>query len=270
MQMSAPGDKNIFDILSLLSPDSSKTTLRSWLKLERVFVDGKIVRRGDLILQKGQSVEIGKKNQVIRGNLKILFEDTHLVVVDKQEGLLSVATDSDKCTHVHQLLKDHVHPGRVYPVHRLDRETSGVMIFAYSDEARDNLKDQFFYHTIEREYHGLVEGRLEPKKGLWKSFLKEDPSYRVFSHPNQGQEAITHYEVIKYTQHLTLVRFTLETGRKNQIRVHCHDAKHPIFGDIKYGAVIQGFPRLCLHASRLVFIHPITKKRVAFTSRVPF
>ena len=274
MKIIAQNQMNLLQILALLSPDSSKTTLRSWLELGRVSVDGKVAKRGDLPILEGQTIEVGKKAHVIRHDIKILFEDLHLVVIEKPEGLLSVATDFDKSVNAHTILKDRVHPRRVYPVHRLDRETSGIMVFAYSEAAREGLKEQFFYHTIEREYHALVEGKLEPAdgstRGTWKSLLKEDLMYRVSSHPHQGREAITHYEIVKYTRQLTLVRFILETGRKNQIRVHCHDAKHPIFGDIKYGSVMEGFPRLCLHASRLVFIHPETKKQLSFTSRIPF
>lgn len=256
----------LLDLLSSLSPDSSKTTLRSWLEMGRVWVNEKVVKRGNFLLQVGQRVAISKKEALIRHDIKIVYEDAHLVVIDKPEGLLSVATDFDKSINAHTILKERRHPQRVYPVHRLDRDTSGVMLFAYSELARDGLKEQFFHHTIEREYYGLVEGHLEPAQGTWRSLLKEDVTYRVSSHSHQGKEAITHYEVVKYTSSLTLVRFRLETGRKNQIRVHCHDAKHPLFGDSKYGAVIQGAPRLCLHAFRLVFSHPITKKRFSFTS----
>lgn len=260
----------LFEVLITLSPDSSKTTLRSWLEQGRVVVDGKLVKRGDIQIKSGQVVEIGKKDQVARQNVKIIFEDSHLVVVEKPEGLLSVATDYNQKSNLHTVLKDRVHPRRVYPVHRLDRETSGVMIFAYTEQAKEGLKKQFFHHTLEREYLGWVEGKLESEQGTWKSFLKEGDDYFVRSHPHEGQEAITHYQVVKHTRSLTWVKFRLETGRKNQIRVHCQEAGHPLFGDEKYGAKLPGFGRLYLHACRLGFVHPITQKKFNFESRVPF
>lgn len=261
---------SLLEALIALSPDSSKTTLRSWLEHERVFVDGKVVKRADTQLIKGQEVEVGKKGQVIQQKVKILFEDSHLVVVEKPEGLLTVATDHVRSSNLHTILKDRVHPRRVYPVHRLDRETSGIIVFAYTEKAKDGLKKQFFHHTLDREYLGWLEGKLETSKGTWRSFLKEDQNYRVHSNPHEGQEAITHYEVVKHTRSLTWVKFKLETGRKNQIRVHCQDAGHPIFGDEKYGSTLPGFARMYLHACRLGFVHPETGKKLNFESRIPF
>lgn len=252
--------------LKTLYPDCSKTTLRSWLEHGRIKVGGKVVKRGDIEILPGQEVDVGKKAQPIKNNVKILFEDKHLIVIEKPEGLLSVATDFNLADNAHTILKDRVHPKRVFPVHRLDRETSGVMVFAYSEEAKEGLKDQFFHHSIEREYHGLVEGHLEPKEGTWKSFLKEDENYYVSENSTDGQLAITHYKVLKRTAKLSLVQFTLETGRKNQIRVHCQAAGAPIFGDKKYGGQISGAPRLCLHAKRLSFVHPVTEMKKTFLS----
>jgi 23S rRNA pseudouridine1911/1915/1917 synthase len=269
MKKIAEQDTLLLDLLAELSPGSSKTTLRSWLAEGRVLIGGKSIKRGDTLVLKGKEVALGKRALFAEEGIKILYEDNHLVVIEKPEGLLSVSTVFDKQHNAHTILKQRFHSQRVYPVHRLDRETSGVMVFAYSELARDGLKEQFHRHSIEREYHALVEGHFETGQGTWKSFLKEDIVYKVSSHPTEGQWAITHYQVVNKSKRLTTLRLTLETGRKNQIRVHCHDAGHPIFGDKKYGSQIEGAPRLCLHASKLSFIHPETGKKLTFLSPLP-
>ncbi|HEY5259602.1 MAG TPA: RluA family pseudouridine synthase [Rhabdochlamydiaceae bacterium] len=267
MQLTAAQDGNLLDLLRELGPDSSKTTLRSWVAQGRVSVDGKQVTDTRVQVKQGQEVKVGSKCLFARENIKILFEDAHIVVILKPEGLLTVATDFDQEFTAHTVLKNR-HEGQVYPVHRLDRETSGVMVFAYTEAARDKLKEVFYTHDIEREYLALVEGRPTPDKGTWESTLIEQADYSVRSAPG-GKLAITHYEVLKQKGQFTLLRLKLQTGRKNQIRVHCKEAGFPITGDKKYGAKTHAFGRLCLHAQKLAFLHPITKKPLSFESPVP-
>lgn len=229
-------------------------------------VEGRVVRLANHPVQAGESVEIGPKVQFLRGDIRLLYEDADLVVIVKPEGLLSVATDFE--THsAHAILKERKE-AIVYPVQRLDRETSGVMVFAYTQRAREGLQEQFQAHSIDRTYSGIVEGILQEKKGSWQSYLIEDPDYFVRS-ANQGKLSITHYEVIRETRKLSLVRFKLETGRKNQIRVHCSEAGHPLAGDEKYGAKTNPAKRLCLHASRLGFMHPASGKKMQFEIPMP-
>jgi 23S rRNA pseudouridine1911/1915/1917 synthase len=153
-------------------------------------------------------------------------------------------------------------------VHRLDQGTSGVMLFVYNEKAQGHMKKQFEEHSIVRIYLGLIEGNLPSPSGTWESNLREDDAYFVRSSPH-GEKAITHYEVVAKRKKSSLVRFALETGKKNQIRVHTSEAGHPIVGDKKYGAKTNPYKRLCLHAHFLSFEHPATGKRLAFTSPLP-
>lgn len=258
----------LLDILQELSPDSSKNNLKSWIEKGRVQVDGVIVKRHVLSLEPGQEVTVGPKASFAEEGIRIVYEDRYLVVLDKPDHLLSVASLTEENRTVHAILKRRL--GKVvYAVHRLDRETSGLMMFAYTDEARDKLKKQFEFHEVLRHYVALVEGHLASKQGTWKSYLQEDNNnYKVYSAPT-GQLAITHYEVIGEKPTFSCVRFQLETGRKNQIRVHCLDDGHPIIGDRKYGARTNPYDRLCLHAFQLEFVHPFTNKKLRFESSLP-
>ncbi|MFI5333678.1 MAG: RluA family pseudouridine synthase [Chlamydiales bacterium] len=259
----------LLDLLKKWFPESSNNTLRSWLEKERVFVQGKVVRLANQLVKKGERVEVGPKVQFLRGDIRLLYEDAHIAVVVKPEGLLSVATDFDnQCAHA--ILKRHAN-GMVYPVQRLDRDTSGVMVFTYTQSARKGLQAQFKEHTVERAYMAIVEGVLSEKKGAWKSYLVEDADYFMHSgaSPEQGKFSVTHYEVISERRSHSLVRFRLETGRKNQIRVHSSEAGHPIAGDEKYGAKTNPAKRLCLHAYQLGFIHPENNKKMQFNIPLP-
>lgn len=266
----ASQDFTLLEALSQAFPDSSKNNLRSWIEKGRVSVEGQVVRLSKYSVKKGDLIELGKKTQFIEEKIEVLYEDEHLVVIHKPEGLLSVATDFQKWTTAHSILKRRFHAGRVYPVHRLDRETSGVMVFAYTEIARDVFKNLFLLHEIEREYFAVVEGLVEEEKGTWKSYLQEDEAYNVRSVANEkGQLAITHYEVLKRKKSTTALKLVLETGRKNQIRVHCKEAGHAVVGDKKYEADKNLAGRLCLHARKLGFVHPITKKHLFFESPIP-
>jgi len=263
-------DETVLEALQKMAPDSSKTTLRSWLKDERIALDRQTVKIGSTPALIGQMLTLGAKPQP--GKINIVYQDSHIVAVEKPAGLLSVSTHYENQKTIHSFLKEIHRPLPVYPVHRLDRETSGVMLFALSEEARDNLKDLFEAHDIKRQYEALVEGHLEPNKGLWKSYLYEDNNYMVHStdEHQRGRKAITHFEVIATRKKTTHVTFTLETGRKNQIRVHCQDAGHAVLGDKKYGPCSIPCKRLCLHATLLELRHPITGKWLSFRSASPF
>lgn len=257
----------LLDVLQTLSPDSSKNNLKSWVEKGRVWVDGALAKKANLELKAGQQVSVGPKASFTDEGIKILYEDRYLVVLDKPETLLSVATLKEEERTVHTILKRRLGKA-VFAVHRLDRDTSGLMMFAYTKEAQTRLKKQFEVHAVLRHYIALVQGQLNPKSGTWKSYLQEDATYRVYSAPT-GQLAITHYEVLDEKPTFSCVRFALETGRKNQIRVHCKDAGHSILGDEKYGSTIDPYHRLCLHAFQLEFVHPFTQKKLSFKSPLP-
>lgn len=262
----------LIEALKELSPESSNTTLRSWIKEGRVLVNGEVVKQTNAQVHQGQEVSLGAKPKFVKNfGLRIYFEDAHIVVIEKPAGLLSVATNFETGKTAHALLKEHYKPKKVYPVHRLDQETSGVMVFAVSEKAREGLKIIFEKHEIERVYFAIVEGQLSSLNGVWKSYLVEDASYRVRSTDDkeEGKLAITHYQVLSSTRKYSTLKLQLETGKKNQIRVHCQDAGHPIVGDSKYGAVTDPLKRLCLHAHILAFTHPVTKQKLRFESPLP-
>ena len=168
-------------------------------------------------------------------------------------------------------MQRYFHPRRVHIVHRLDQDTSGVMLFALSEEGKIGLKELFAAHDLVRQYVGIVEGTFTQAKGTWKSYLFEDKNYRVHvvRSAEKGELAITHYLLEGNTRQFSRLRLTLETGRKNQIRVHCQNAGHSIVGDYKYGAKTDAMKRLALHAHLLEFIHPLTGEEMTFCSPIP-
>lgn len=271
MKYIAPVNIVLLEALSTLFPQSSKTTLRSWIKEGRVKINEDTASTANVIVYEGQTVTIGSRKRFIEGGITILYEDSDLVVIDKPAGLLSVATVFDKTKTAHAILKQHYKPKKVQVVHRLDQDTSGVMMFVFSDEAYEKLKKDFEVHDIGRSYTAIVEGRMSPSSGTWKSMLYEDGNYvvHVTDDPTKGKEAITHYVVKNSTKKYSWIEVTLETGRKNQIRVHCQEAGHPIAGDKKYGAMTHPIKRLCLHAHLLSFNHPITHKKMSFNMAPP-
>jgi 23S rRNA pseudouridine1911/1915/1917 synthase len=273
MQHIALSDLPLLEALSTFFPQSSKTTLRSWIKDGRVEVDGqqiKTVNASTLVL-KGQTISVGQRRKFIPHHIEILHEDEDFVVIDKPSGLLSVSTAFETTETAFAVLKNYYRNRKVYVVHRLDQDTSGVMLFAFNPETCESLKKIFAAHAIERAYIGIIEGQLPSPKGIWKSRLYEDGNYvvRVTADENEGEEAITHYETIATSKRYSWLNLTLETGKKNQIRVHCQVTGHPIVGDKKYGAESNPVRRLCLHARLLAFNHPLTHKKLSFESPAP-
>lgn len=254
----------------LMAPDSSKSTLKGWLKAGRVAVDGQEENKPHRVLAPGQEIVLGSKEKRGFDELPPLFQDDSLIVIDKPEGLLSVATDKGVGISAHDILKERFRPERVYVVHRLDRGTSGVMLFALSLPCLNGLKALLEERNVSRTYMAIVEGILEGE-GAWESYLWEDKVFQVHSsqNPKNGRLAITHYEALDHRNGMTLVKFRLETGRKHQIRVQTKEAGHPVLGDRRYGPVKDPIGRLCLHAFLLEFVHPVTGKTFTFHSPVP-
>ncbi len=256
---------NLLEALQLLAPESSKNTLRSWIEQGRVSIDQKRAERANQTVEEGQEVSVTTKPKFLPHGLKIVYEDEDLVVIDKPAGLLSVATDMEKGLTAHGLLKHRFHNPKVYPIHRLDRETSGLLVFAYTEEARADLKEQLAERTMHREYRALVHGH--PGNGTWKSFLMEDPVMRVHTcSPSDGKEAITHFETIRKVGNRSLLKLKLQSGRKHQIRVQAAEAGFPVVGDQKYGIPEDEGKQLVLSAVELHFVHPRTKKKMCFST----
>lgn len=271
MKIAAKNDAPLIDLLAVLAPECSKTTLRSWIKDGRVTVDGQAQKIASTIVTAGQTVAVGAKMTWIDDQIPILYEDRHLIALNKPEGLLTVATNFQRTKTLHAMVKDHYRPKKVYVVHRLDQDTSGVILFALSEEGYSGLKTLFEKHDIERSYYAIVEGHMKSESGTWTSYLHEDNNYVVKSvdDPTKGRLAITHYRILGSSPKYTCLQLTLETGRKNQIRVHCTDSGHPVVGDKKYGSTIDPLKRLCLHAQLIAFRHPVTDVPLRFSSPIP-
>ena len=270
----------------------TRTSVKQLLSQRRVTVNAGIQTRHDTPLKPGDMVNIlqGRGNVELRHpKLRIIYEDDALIVVEKKNGLLTVPYNpkSSEMT-VLSILKDYVkkqsRKANVYVVHRLDRETSGVLVFAKSPELQEYMRTYWRQLVSKRTYVALVEGRLEKKEGTITSWLTEDQqTLMVYSSQtdNGGQKAITHYKVVKESAmpsaeqdlatEYSLVELNLETGRTNQIRVHMQSIGHPVVGDRKYGNGNESSPvdRLCLHAKVLEFIHPMTEKKVRFEAAAP-
>jgi 23S rRNA pseudouridine1911/1915/1917 synthase len=275
-QVDAPTE--LLTFLGEAFPDSSKTTLRQMLQQGRVRVNGEPERNARAALERGDTVEVGERQstQFLPPELAIVYEDEAIIVVAKASGLLTVSTPNEKHRTVQAYLNEYLrHKGygsRIHVVHRLDRDTSGVLVFARSFEVREKLKEKFAAHEIERVYIAIVEGTLQQDEGSFRSYLREDTdTYHVRSVTNadRGRLAITHYRVIERGRGLTIVEVRLETGRKNQIRVHFSEAGHPVVGDERYGAATNPIGRLGLHAQLLGFEHPVSGKKMTFEMPVP-
>jgi 23S rRNA pseudouridine1911/1915/1917 synthase len=208
-------------------------------------------------------------------SVQIIFEDEDVIVVDKPEGLLTIATDKEKNRTLYACLFEHVKgkkpPERLFIVHRLDREASGLLVFAKSEIAKHRLQQEFREHRAGRTYIAVAEGQIARNEQTIESFLAENRMYRCYSthDRSKGKRAITHIKVLKRLAHRTLVEVQLETGRKHQIRVHLAEQGHPIAGDRAYGSRTNPIRRLALHAAKLAFKHPRTGKQLEFVSSPP-
>jgi 23S rRNA pseudouridine1911/1915/1917 synthase len=259
-------------------PDKSRTTIKSILTHRQVSVDHKIVTQHNYNLLPGQLVIIswGRAPEEIHyPGMSILFEDEYIIVIEKAAGLLSIASDKEAEKTAYSMLSHHVKKvdprNKIFVVHRLDRETSGVMLFAKNQEIQFLLQEEWKKTIMERIYLAVAEGSFDKDHGTITSWLRESKALIVYSSqdPEKGQKAITHYKVLKHKDNFTLLEVNLETGRKNQIRVHLKDIGHSIAGDKKYGATTNPMKRLGLHAQILSFRHPRTGMVVRFETPIP-
>lgn len=236
---------------------------KSCLEHRLISVDGIVTSKYNYAVKRGQTVRIQQtKNSSYASPLEIVYEDAELLAVNKPAGLLSVATDTEKENTAIKLLRDSgIEP--LYVVHRIDRDTSGVLLFAKSIEIRDKLQESWDDIIKRREYLAVCEGVFEVNKGRCDTLLRETATHLVYSvKDGEGKRAITNYEVIKENARYSYLRVWIETGRKNQIRVHMKDLSHPIVGDKKYGAHGSPLGRLGLHASLLEFTHPVSGEEI--------
>lgn len=255
----------------------SRNNIKSILARGQVRVNGKVVRQFDSALTSGMVVEAVLWAEPPRPELPfpVLFEDEDIIVIDKPAGLLTIANDKEKVRTAYHILTDYTAErtkgGRVFVVHRLDRDTSGVVLFAKNEEAKRAFQSDWDKRVVRRGYRALVEGTPEPAEGRVKSFLRETFTHLMYSGApgRDAKEAITHYRTLFAGGGYALMDIDLKTGRKNQIRVHMSDLGHPIAGDKQYKAKTNPLGRLCLHANELRLIDPRTGEERSFVSREP-
>ena len=257
----------------------SRNSVKSLLSHRQVMVNGKVTTLFNTALKAGDTVLISSARgniELTHPKLKVIFEDQYLIVVEKKEGLLTVTTGKSDETTAFSVLKNYVKKAspqnRIYVVHRLDRETSGVIMFAKTREIQLALQENWHRVITRRVYVALVEGKVEKPEDTIVTWLTEnEKSLKIHSSKvdNGGQQAVTHYRTIKSNDKFSLLEVELETGRKNQIRVHMQDIGHPIVGDKKYGSEVSPIGRVGLHARVLAFIHPMSLENVTFETQVP-
>lgn len=261
-------------------PDAKRGDIKKWMKFNHFAINGRVVSAFDAPVGPGDVVEINFTRPFAvfsHPRIRIVYEDDDILVVDKGYGLLSVSTDTSRKSNVetaYSILREYVksqHPSnKIFIVHRLDRDTSGLMIFAKTMEAKENLQHNWNNMVLERKYVALLDGLLPQDSGIVRSNLSETSTHEVYSSEDGvGKLAVTRYMVRRRGKSRTLAEFSLDTGRKNQIRVHAKDLGCPIVGDKRYGNGAGLLHRLALHAETLRFAHPISKKDMYFTSPVP-
>lgn len=257
--------------------NESRSKLKATLQGRGIAVNGKTVTQFDMQLQNGDKITISrhkKQNQFKSRYVKIVYEDRWLVVVEKNIGILSMAAGHSSL-NVKSVLDDYFQKSRqkcrAHVVHRLDRDTSGLMIYAKDIETEQILEHNWHQIVFDRRYVAVVSGEMEKDNGTIANWLKDNKAYITYSSntDNGGKYAITHFQVLNRTTNHSLVEYRLETGRKNQIRVHSADMGHPVCGDTKYGNGDDPLHRLCLHAYVLCFTHPITGEAMEFSTPIP-
>lgn len=255
----------------------SRNKAKSILSGGGMRVNRRIVKQFDLVLKPGDMVEISKRKPREELNNKfvsLVYEDAQIVVVEKKPGILSMGT-SQQVYSVKTVLDEYFRRTHqkctAHVVHRLDRDTSGLLVYAKTIEAEQILEHHWHNIVTDRRYVALTSGQPQQKQGMVESWLKDNKAYVTFSSPvdNGGKFARTHYKVVRSNAHHSLVELKLETGRKNQIRVHLQDLGCPVCGDEKYGNGDNPIGRLALHAFRLNFYHPITNEQLRFETPIP-
>lgn len=268
----------LMDFLMKKMAGISRNKVKSLLAHRAISVDNVLTTQFDFALRPGMKVQVSRdrrSHELRHPLLKLVYEDPYLLVVEKKEGLLSVSTERQRERTAQHILSDYVRrsrPGaRVYVVHRLDRETSGLMMYAKDEMTQHTLRDNWHEIVTDRRYVAIVSGDMERDAGTVESWLTDRTLY-VSSSPvddGVGKYSVTHYRTIKRANGYSLMELNLETGRKNQIRVHMADLGHPVVGDERYGSECDPLGRLALHAFKLCFHHPVTGELMEFETPYP-
>lgn len=246
--------------------NKSKNNIKNLLTNKMIKVNNKVITKYNYILKINDKVEIIKK---VLEDIDIIYEDNDLIVVNKPSGLLTVSTEKETEKTLYKYVSSYIKKinkkMKIFIVHRLDKDTSGIVVFAKNEKIKKILQDNW-NEMVTRKYYAVVDGILKEKQGVIKSYLKEGKNYKTYS-SKSGELAITEYKVIEEKNN-TLLEINIKTGKKNQIRVHLNDINHPIIGDKKYNSKIEA-SRLMLHAYKLYFTNPINNKKYCFEIEKP-
>lgn len=270
-------DVQLLDYLYKHVPEA-KNKVKGYLSREQILVQDDVVTQFNHLVNKGETIKVLTKKQDTKAvrHMEILYEDDAIIVINKQAGLLTIATQKNEVKPTaHRLLSEYLQKQqphtRIYIVHRLDRDTSGVLVFAKTEQVKKILQEEWKTRVLERTYQALVEGRVKKDNDTIESYLKETKTHQMYV--TQSSKEATYakltYRVTKRFKQETLLDVSLDTGRKNQIRVQLASIGHPIVGDKKYRAHTNTIKRLGLHAKTLVFNHPLTNETLTFTSALP-
>lgn len=260
----------LIEFLKKMFSNLSKNSVKSLLHNEKVFVNGNMTTKYNYELNVGDVVEIREK---VAKNIDIIYEDKDIIVINKPSGLLTVATEKEKNKTAYHLVMEYLKKknknNRIFVIHRLDKDTSGIIMFAKNERAKHLYQDNWNDIVKKRCYYAVIDGKMENKEGTIKSYLKENGNMVYSVKDRSGKLAITEYKVLKERKNISLLDINLKTGRKNQIRVHMKENKTPILGDLKYGEKSKLINRLALHAYKLELVNPVTKKLLTFEINMP-
>ncbi len=271
-------DGTLLETAIKILADHSLTKVKSMLRHNQFAINQVPHTQFDFPVAKGDrfSVNFDKSFVVFKNRrVELVYEDEHILVINKGYGLLSMGTDKVKDGTAYSIMREYVKAhnphAHVFIIHRLDRDTSGLMMLAKTVEAKEIMQHNWNNMVLNRKYVAVVEGQMESREGTIRSYLAETSQFEVYStdDPEKGQLAVTRYKTLKVGNNYSLVEYELDTGRKNQIRVHSKDMGHPIVGDRKYGAASSPIHRLALHAMTLRFVHPISRKDMNFSTPIP-
>ena len=270
-------DSELLEFLLETLKGQSRNSVKSLLTNHRVSIDGAPISQYNFKLYKGDVVIISKTpiHKKTRSNLPIIYENNEMIVINKPSGLLSIASDKEKGSTAYRMLTDYVQQkdkhNRIFVVHRLDEDTSGVLMVAKNPELQKALQDNWNDLVKSRGYYAIVDGIMKEKSGTIKSYLKKNSQNMMYSSKKagDGQFSVTHYKVIMENGNYSLLDVHIDSGRKNQIRVHLGDLGHNVIGDDKYGNPTNPIKRLGLHAYELILTHPLTGKELKFIAPTP-
>lgn len=274
----AAEESTLMQCLEAKLTDHKRTSIKALMKYNQVALNSMPTSQFDQPVHAGDTLSVNFTRPFVvfsHPRIKLVYEDNDIIVINKGSGILSVSTDNVKDGTAYSILRDYLKKKdprlMLFVVHRLDRDTSGLMMFAKNVEAKEAMQHNWNNMVLGRRYVAVVEGKVEQEEGVAKSYLAETSQFEVYStqNPDEGQLAITRFKRLQCNNGYSLMELSLDTGRKNQIRVHMKDLGHPIVGDRKYGAKASPIHRLGLHARTLHFAHPVTKKEMLFETPIP-